>query len=36
MPHHQTSPESDGRLSATEMFLDVINDANRTFAGRHN
>lgn len=36
MPHHQASPDRDGHLSPTEMLLDVIKDANRIFAGRHN
>jgi hypothetical protein len=36
MPRHQLSLEAGSQESATDILLDVINDANRIFAARHN
>ena len=36
MPRHHPSLESRPQVSPTEVLLDIINDANRVFAGRHN
>lgn len=36
MPRLQSSLESGAQQSAADMLLDVVNDANRIFAGRHN
>lgn len=35
MPRHHPSLESSPQVSLTEVLLDIINDANRVFAGRH-